>query len=312
MFLCPQIRFKTEKEVEILAKLHKDDKSEEDMKNFIVHQNVNDELIINGRLPVAGDYALDIYAKEKGEKGTLPHVCSYLVMSGDAAFNQTPYANAVNGELGAKPDTEKKVYVVPKSHTSALIEAPENGELEIVMGTPVPCDLMSTLSINTAEGLQVKDNSTFLHQTDDEVKILVRFPDPGNYILNIYGKEAGKEGSFPNIYTYAIEASCPAENASPFPKVFGIWETGCELITPLNGILPAFQRISVACKAPKAKQMATIGSEWTHLEKDEDGVWRCDVTTGAAGENLNLAASYDDGSSTYSHVLQFLVRLLPL
>ena len=144
------------------------------------------------------------------------------------------------------------------------------------------------MSINTTEGLQEKEDYTFLYQSDNEAKIWVRFPNSGNYILEIYGKEAGKEGSFHNIYTYAIESSCPAENAFPFPKVFGNWEIGCQLITPLNGILPALQNISVACRVPKAKKIAMIGSEWTHLEKDEDGLWRCDVTTGIAGENLSF------------------------
>ena len=177
-------------------------------------RRLNNELVINAKLPEAGDYALDLFAREKGQKGSLAHVCSYLVRSDSAAFDPTPYADVANGELGTR---SAEVEVIPKSHTSALIEAPESGELEITMTTPVPCDLMTKLELNSENGLQEKENHTFIHKTDDEVKIMVRIPEPGNYVLNIYGKEAGKDGTYPLIYTYAIDAAFPNRKFATFP-----------------------------------------------------------------------------------------------
>ena len=298
------MRFKTEKDVEIRTKLHSNQKSEEEMKNYIVHQTINNEIVINAKVPEAGDYALDLYAKEKGQKGLLSHVCSYLVRSENAAFDPTPYAASANGTLGTR---DGDVKVIPKSHPSALIEAPETGDLEITMTTPVPCDLLTKLELHTENGPQEKENYTFIHKSEDEVKILGRLPEPGNYVLNIYGKEAGKDGTFPLIYTYAIEANFPTENSLPFPKSFSDWKTGCELLKPINGILPSNQSVAVSVKVPGAAKVAMIGSEWTHLEKDDDGIWYGNVPTEQAGIELKLGAAFDESTNSYPTLLQFEV-----
>ena len=88
--------------------------------------------------------------------------------------------------------------IAPKSHPYFLIEAPESGELEITMTTPVPCNIATEFILKIEKTEENKDEYVFRTKTEKEVKFQIRIPENGYYALKIYGLPLGhKSEGFP-------------------------------------------------------------------------------------------------------------------
>ena len=313
--LSLQIRFKAKKDVDILTRLHSNNENQTGMNQYIVHQRVKDQIIINAKLPEAGNYLLQVYAKERGKEGTFPLLCSYLITSYNASIDPTPYSHIANSRLGPT-DQNSILQITPKSHQSALIVAPHSGEFQVIMNTPTACEVTSYLEWEMEGTQEKKKVKTFQHKSEKELSIHVRIPESRTFTLKIFGKKSGDPGTTQtNIYNYIIEASYPCPKYLPFPRAFNKWSTGCKLIEPTNGILPSNHPITFSVVVPNAGGVALIAADkkcekkrWTYLTKKTDGTWIGDVITGDDGEELTLGAILDPKNKTnYPSLLEFQV-----
>ena len=301
------MRFIAEERVEIWANMHNNQKTEAQMKNFLVHQRIDDQVVICGKVAERGDNVLEITAKDKGKS---VHISSYLLTSDHAAFDPLPYPEKVKRIIGATI-ANHNLMVEPKSHPSALIQAPDTGEVEIVMKTPVPCELRGELEFNSASGTSRMDGYTSVTQIAKEAKFKVRIPQSGVYCLQIFGKKSGTEDDYSNIYNYIIEAPLPKERCFIFPETCSNWKTEYWIIQPTNRILPSDHKLPVAVKIPAAEQVAVIGSSGrTSLFKRDNDVWRGDVRTGSPGEDFLLAAVFPGDDKGFRHLLKYQVRVI--
>ena len=212
-------------------------------------------------------------------------------------------------EILVRASDNKYLTITPKSHTSPLIDAPVSGEFEITMSTPVQCEISYRMILKVDENEQSKDEYVFQSQTTTELKFQVRIPEIGNYVLKIYGKESGNHEGLAKLYTYLIQATFPCERCLPFPRIYFAWKTGCELLEPVDGILPVNQTIPVALKVPTAVKMAAnSSSQRCYLKKEVDGIWRCDFKTQDERDELKLSAAFTVGSNYYDYILKYKVR----
>ena len=77
---------------QITLRSNKDPKGTALQNNFVFRQNENKELVINGKLPEQGLYALDIHGKKLGSKNDkMPVVASYLIASSSGAIDKSLY-----------------------------------------------------------------------------------------------------------------------------------------------------------------------------------------------------------------------------
>ena len=289
-----------------MSEVHSNKKRPEEMRNFTVVHETNDELTVILKIPEPDDYALQIYAKE-GNGGSYLCVCSYLVVAGYASIDPTPFPTLRERRIGSASGN-KYLKITPKSHTSPLIDAPISGELEIIMATPVQCEIFYHMILKVDENEQSKDEYVFQSQTATELKFQVRIPEAGNYALKIYGKESGKRGDHTKVYTYLIQAKLPCKSCLPFPRTYLAWGTGCELLEPVDGILPTNQTIHMALKVPTAVKMAAnSSSQRCYLKKEGDGIWRCNFQTQDKRDELKLSTAFTTGHSYYDHILKYKV-----
>ena len=283
------MRFIAHNNVEIWANMHNNLKTETEMKNFLVHQRSDDQVVISGKVPERGDNVLEVTAKEKGKS---VRFSSYLLTSDHGASDPSPYPNKTNRVIGAT-ESNVDLKIEPKSHSSALIQAPENGELDIVMKTPIPCDLRGELEVDSGNQIYKMDGYTLVSQTEKEAYFKVRIPQPGIYFFQIFGKKSGTSDKHSNVYNYIIEASVPKERCFQFPEPCSDWNTNYQIIQPANRILPSDHKVLIVAKVPGAVKVTVVGSSGrTSLFQRDDDAWRGEVKTGNPGDNFSLFAAF--------------------
>ena len=299
-----EMRFVVMKNIEITANMHSNEKTETEMRPYLIHQRVDDEVIITGKVPEAGDNALEVTAEENGKSS---HVCSYFVASDHAAFDSSPYPETVKRVIGPTRSNEK-LKIIPKSHPHALIEASGSGDLEITMTTPVPCVLKASLEFSENNRQEKLEGYTFVTQTDKEAIFKIRIPHSGIYVLQMFGRKSDENCDFSNIYNYIIEAPLPKEKCLPFPDPCPDWTSRNKLLQQTNGIVPSNYKLPIAVKIPNVDKVAMIGAPGrTSLSRRDDDTWRGDVRTGNAGDVFTLAAVFPGEDNSYRHLLKYQV-----
>jgi len=265
------------------------------------------------RFPESGDYALNLYAKEKkgNENDGLPNVCSYLISTDRPTADATPFFVSGNGQLGASDDFHSlRMRVV--SQASPYVEDPGNGEMDFLFSTPIPCDLLADLNLCRGKKERNMEGFSFVDKKRDKTTVKARFPETGNYMLKVFGKEKKKDGSLPLVFVYLIVVNQPMSDCFQFPKKYSLWTEGCELSQPgIGDTIYVDKTIPFAVKIPEAQDVAvkhpTAG--WTHLTKDRKQMWRGDVNTGSeAGKDISLCARFTQDSDSFTVLLEFKVR----
>ena len=303
-----EMRFSAEKDVKFLPKVHSNTRTADSLTGFVIHWAEDGKICLKMRFPEAGDYALNLYAREKRDTGNdgLPNVCSYLLSSGSPAADG-PFFISGNGQLGATDDFHK-LRMQAVSQPSPYVQDPKNGEMDFLFRTPIPCDLLVELILCRGKE-QNMEGFTFIDKKPDKATVKARFPETGNYTLKVYGKEKKKENeSFPLVFAYSIVVNQPMSDCFQFPKKYSDWTEGCELSEPdLGAPLLVDQTVSFAVKIPKAQDVAVTHptAGWTHLAKDKQQMWRGDVNTGSEAEqDISLCARFSADAESFSILLE--------
>ena len=305
-----EMKFKQERDVKVLAKLQSNSLSQEALGNYTLSHKEGEEIVFNIKLPEAGDYALNLYAKDADEKGPYPSVCTYLLTSETAAFDTTPFPSILNGTLG--PTAENKdLSVQLMSPSTPLIQAGQIEEVEVVLRTSKPTFFLSKLVYQSGKEEVNMDNMCFRTTEGSHTTFKIRCPQAGMYAFVVYGKRKEDEGDlFLRIYKFLLKVSNPKQNCLPFPIIYHTWDDGCKLLAPETGLLSGNQTVPVAVQIPDAKDVAVIvGDKWFHLKKWEDEAWRGEVQTGAERELMLGALVTEESATIYTLFATFQVLI---
>ncbi|KAK2165200.1 hypothetical protein LSH36_53g01002 [Paralvinella palmiformis] len=306
-----EVRFKmTDDVAEILHQLHSNNKTRDELKRNVVHyiDHKTNEMVLLLILPDPGDYALNILAESKDADGKYSNVCSYIVSTECAAADWCLFPDLANGRIGSTAgQSELSLRLV--SHDSPVIRCLETGELELLFESSVSCETITSLGLQLNDGgVKVLENLVW---TKYEVRLItfrIRFPECGRYVLKVFAKKLGTEGSYQHAYTCLLHVTVPMETCLPFPSCFAQWKTDCDILEPTVNVLLADSKIMFTADVPSAWKMSVIDSDnrWMALDKDEDNIWRTEVETGNPGE-LRLCGQLERDSDTYLTLLSYTV-----
>lgn len=315
--------FVARKDIEFLPTLHSNGRTKEQMHDYMCYGIENGRIAINAKAPEAGQYALNLYARQRGaadDSGSMPNVCSYLLFAPKPAADPTPFPAA--GLLWAS-DAMVRLGVQTVSHPSAYVKLSSTDRADFVFGTPVDRDFMASLTQHRNDAETDMEEFCMVDKRIDKVTIRSRFPSSGLYKLDVFGKDIGQgsattvlhDDSFAHIFTYviAVDRQSITDPCCPFPEVFGEWtEYGCELHEPEFGSadLYAGSTVSFSVRVPTAKEVVFIrqpGDHWMPLTCGNTGLWIGNLETGEAGDEVQLSAKFDDASTHFSTLMIFKV-----
>jgi hypothetical protein len=322
-----ELRFEADSNVEILAHLHSDKKTKEDLKRYVLHRIEETEIVINVKVPEKDDYVLSVYAGRHNDKeaATLKSVCSYSISASKAAADPTPFPRVLNGRFGQIKNNPSTFEVKPVSHPSAFITAPDNGDqlnLTFDFTPPDVTEFMTALMFYQNNVETKLERYTFTEITEDgQAKIAARFPERGQYVLNLFGKNTqmnGEKASYTLAYSYLLRVDRATDPCSPFPVIHKKWTKLCKLVKPdISRPIIADSKVLFSVKIPNAVKVAVykpdeVSNQWTYLMTDCDGLWIGEVTAGKAGDKLSLFAGFGTTSVPLSGLLEFQVGKLNL
>ena len=301
------VEFKADDDVEILAKLS--GSSDDNLEHYVIHYRDGDKIIVRTKVPEKGQYALKIFSKRKGEEGSFNGVCTYLVDADTAPVDKAPFPNVNNGLVGP---SSKFGSVLKLLSPNTYMNETDETEMLFIFKVLSQVDLMCHLKKGKQDGSTVDKTDMVMESKEgDKYTCHVRFPEPGNYLLEVFSRPSDAQDGT----TYSFTTNCLVKalkgnvNAVPFPKTFSSFKEG-KLLKPLSGVLPSKQMVHFALTAPQACDVvAIVNGEWTHLSRGENGIWEGDATTGAAGTTAKISGKSDTGGDSYWGYMNFEVSL---
>lgn len=188
------------------------------------------------------------------------------------------------------------------SHPHARIAAADR--VTITLGTTQPVQ-MSARVLDAANDRPLEGEFGFVQVAGGEAQIQAAFPRAGDYLIRIFAKPQGAEGSLSWVMDYRVTASRGVGNAM-FPTTFtGFGARGAWLIEPLGGVLQVGQSYRFRLRAPGALDVAVVANGvWTHLTRSGEE-WAGDAT--AAAGNVVVYAKYDP-TSNFTGLLRYSGR----
>lgn len=181
------VTFKTAKTINLLCELHTIDG-----KSYLVNAKPREdsglwEFYLD--LPYAGEYTLNIFAREEGENQIIYNVHTYLIDS--------------------KGRKDKLIADNETSKLTILTESVETSDKEVII--PVAGDYNDVVAaihkINGRDATQF-DQITFTKRGDKN-HVVASLPELGDYVLNLYNLES--LGVIKNIAKYQISRKRPSE-----------------------------------------------------------------------------------------------------
>lgn len=215
-----EIHFDKKRPISIAQAMKHNQLDEWLLKRQAVLKQTDEEVIINLRLPEAGDFAFSIFAEDEGFEGELANICNYLVRNQIPDDEDSPpmYPKLHNGILG-KSYLADQLRVRATSHPGCEIKA-EDPNLFLSFDHDNDMELLVQLHSNEYE-VQALTDAVTRTELDKETDFEIELPGPGEYGLNVYVKSRDSENS-PRIYhihSYLIDGSTIREEASRvFPK----------------------------------------------------------------------------------------------
>lgn len=309
-----EIRFKADEAVDVLTKLHSDTRTDDDLSRFVIYYIVEDEVVINVRMPEEDEYVLNMYARRENDSNTtLSSVCSYLISSSQPASDTRPFPIS---KLGARKNSSFEVK--PITYPSALVTAPDDGsQMNITFKVSKHCELLPELKYYR-EGVVEEDMSGYTvvsETTSDTTTVSARFSETGMYILNIFARsfKPTTGNSFAFAFRYMIQVNHATVPCHKFPKQYTTWTSECRLVEPdISQPIEADSTICFRVNIPGAFAVSVVGLDrngkdaWTTL-KQIGKLWTGEVKTGKAGDPLKLYAKFQANATSFSCLLEFKV-----
>jgi len=184
------------------------------------------------------------------------------------------------------------------SHPNSVIETGNSVEISLYAPDSVLFD-----ADMVGQNRLLEPHYTFVQQDGEQCQLRAVFPSPGEYVLRLFSKLKGEEGTFKETLNYKIIADSGAGDQAGFPLTYEPFQQRrAYLYLPLTRSLEAGKNHAFKLKVPEAKNVAVVtGGEW-HQLIPRDGVFEGDVETEAGP--VEVYARFP-GSFTYDCLLEY-------
>ena len=163
-----------------------------------------------------GRFRLDIFGRDVDRHNGMDLMCSYVIVCDSTDGRFLPD----DPEIGWGPGTElDEVGLVPASHLEGIVYTDEP-ELTIRFYKATYKNLVfwHCLKHNTINYDTLMSRIT-LRMCGDDVIIVVRLPEPGEYAYKLFSDERNANGDIPNVCNYLIRFFRPVSPPTPFPPL---------------------------------------------------------------------------------------------
>ncbi|ESO92662.1 hypothetical protein LOTGIDRAFT_233093 [Lottia gigantea] len=198
-----EIRFKTEKEIQLHQTLKHSVIDDATLSNYSVSRQENGEAVVNLRLPQKGEYALKLFAQDNDNEGEAPNVCNYLIRVDGTDPQSQPFPNMTKGNMG-KSHLADKLGVKALTHPSGMIDA-ETGKLAIKFSAKKNLELVCELHCHDAGA--TKQCSAMTRDEKGEWIFDLDLPQSGEYSLNVFAREKKDASRIYDVHTYLIKSA---------------------------------------------------------------------------------------------------------
>ena len=147
---------------------------------------------------------------------------------------------------------------------------------------------------------------TFVQHDGEQCRIKAVFPGPGEYVLRLFSKLKGEEGTSKETLNYKIIAGSGVENQAGFPLIYEPFQqNNAYLYLPLTASLEAMRMHAFKLKVPGAKSVAVVtGGKWHKLSLNGESY---EGEVEAAAGPVEIYARFP-GSLTHDCLLEYIAR----
>lgn len=165
------------------------------LKRFVMQSVTGNVVTFRVHAPCPGSFIMDIFANATtpreyvtGEPMKFKSVCKFKIVCDELRTVMVPLPDCASGEWGPLKAT-RLFGLVPLTHEEALIFSGRDLEIQFRMSRPLT-DFMASLHKNGVDERRlVRYVSVSIDDDDDLVTFRIRFPDEGQYGLDIYTRE---------------------------------------------------------------------------------------------------------------------------
>ena len=149
------------------------------------------------------------------------------------------------------------------NHPRARIAAADR--VSVTLGVTRPVQVTARV-VEAASDRPLAEELTFVQVSATGARIDAVFPRAGDYVLRVFAKPLGTDGSLEWVLDYRVRASRGASGAA-FPLAYeSFGARGATLLEPLSGVLQAGRTYRFRLRAPGALDVTVVaGGRWTHL-----------------------------------------------
>lgn len=165
------------------------------LKRFVMQSVSGNVVTFRVHAPCPRTFIMDIFANATtpreyvtGEPMKFKSVCKFKIVCDELRTVMVPLPDCASGEWGPLKAT-RLFGLVPLTHEEALIFSARELEIQFRMSRPLT-DFMASLHKNGVDERRlVRYVSVSIDDDDDLVTFRIRFPDEGQYGLDIYTRE---------------------------------------------------------------------------------------------------------------------------
>ncbi|XP_071995733.1 kyphoscoliosis peptidase-like [Engystomops pustulosus] len=207
-----------------------------------------------------GEHELLIYAMEPGSTKNYTGVLTYKIIC-TAVDNTVKIPKCLHNPVGPSWLTEEEGLVEP-SHPEPVI-ATTDGRCTISFTTTRNLNFSCSLVSDDIEMTSDMENRhVFISHIEDKVEMKVQLPRKGTYVLKIYIQpEGSKSSSYSYLCNYLIICDNPYTNWHKFPMKYNPWGKNCDLVQPLEGVLPRNTDVPFQLQIPDVTKVFIEGAK---------------------------------------------------
>lgn len=165
------------------------------LKRFVMQSVTGNVVTFRVHAPCPGAFIMDIFANATtpreyvtGEPMKFKSVCKFKIVCDELRTVMVPLPDCASGEWGPLKAT-RLFGLVPLTHEEALIFSGRELETQFRMSRPLT-DFMASLHMNGVDERRLSRYvSVSIDDDDDLVTFRIRFPEEGQYGLDIYTRE---------------------------------------------------------------------------------------------------------------------------
>lgn len=167
------------------------------LKRFVMQSVQGNMVSFRVHAPAGGSFIMDIFANATtpreyvtGEPMKFKSVCKFKIVCNELKTVMVPLPDCASGEWGPMKAT-RLFGLIPLTHEDALIFSGRDLDIQFRMSRPLT-DFMASLHKN---GVEEKKLAKYVstHVDDDIATFFLKFPEEGQYGLDVYTREVNTE-----------------------------------------------------------------------------------------------------------------------